>query len=168
MPSGKQILLSLLSEYSQKQTPANEIEHVTQRVKACLLLHGSTSNYMWRVTDKLAWLQETDEVEEIETEYNTQGLGLAESGLLLSNLFDLMTQTQDIPEDVKEVYPDLTQDAYLAGVHSIWLLLRSLEWSKTYEDVEEGGALDLSAKERLLKSYQRKLIEFKNDPEDYS
>ena len=132
MPSGKQILLSLLSEYSQKKTSAHEMEQVTQRVKAGLLLHGSTSNYMWRATDKLAWVQETDEIEEIDADFNTQGLGLAESRLLLSNLFELMTQTQDIPEDVKEVYPDLTQDAYLAGVHSIWLLLRSLDKTSGY------------------------------------
>lgn len=168
MPSGKQILLSLLSEYSQKQTSTDELEEVTQRVKAGLLLHGSTSNYMWKATDKVAWVQETVEVEQTDAEFNTQGLGLADSGLLLSTLFNLMTQAEDIPEDVKEAYPELTQEAYLAGVHSIWLLLKSLEWSKTYKDVEAGGQLDLSEKERLLTSYQRKLIEFKNDPEDYS
>lgn len=59
-------------------------------------------------------------------------------------------------------------NAYLTSVHSIGLLLKSLEGAKSYENVEEDGALDSSEKERLLKSYQRKLVEFKNDPEDYS
>ena len=42
MPSGKQILLSLLSEYSQNQTPEKQSLEVTERVKAGMLLHGST------------------------------------------------------------------------------------------------------------------------------
>ena len=88
--------------------------------------------------------------------------------MLLSDLFGLITESEEIPENIKENYPEITPEAYQAGTHIVWSLLKALEWSKTYEDVENLGKLDEKEKERFLKNYERKLEEYRNDPEDYS
>lgn len=168
MPSGKQILLSLLTEYSQRKTASADLETATQRIKAGLLLHGSSSNAMWKMVDQMAWLDRLNETEGRPSYLSGQGLGLKKSGHLLSELFALMTESSDIPEHIKADCPELTPDAYKAGLHMIWLLLHALEWSSEMVEVEDNGALDAEEKERLIEAYERKLTDFQNDPEDFS
>ncbi|WP_128755249.1 hypothetical protein [Aquimarina sediminis] len=168
MASGKQILLSLLSEYSQKMTASNQIKKVTERIKSGLLLHGSTANFMWKTVEQLAWVQQAPNIELGDNEVKEQGLGLKDANLLLSDLFGLITESEGIPENIKEMYPEITPEAYQAGTHIIWSLLKALEWSKTYEGVENSGQLDINEKERLLNRYEQKLVEYRNDPEDFS
>jgi len=168
MASGKQILLSLLTEYSQKKTEQDQILEITERIKAGLLLHGSTAKFMWPTVEELTWVEKTPNIELGDSEVKQQGLGLQNTDLLLSDLFSLITENTEIPENIKEIYPELTSEAYKAGIHSIWSLLKALEWSKTYEDVENFGKLDESEKEGFLESCTRKLVEYRKDPEDYS
>lgn len=168
MASGKQILLSLLTDYSQRQTAPDDLENVSQRVKAGLLLHGSTSNAMWKMVDQMSWVERLNDTEGQPSYLESQGLGLKESGLLLSDLFDLTIAKPDIPKDIEDAYPELTPDAYKAGVHMIGLLLRAMEWSIAMEAVEENGVLDEAEKDRLLSSYLNKLHEYALDPDDYS
>ena len=168
MPSGKQILVSLLSEYSQKKTVKNQLEKITERVKAGLLLHGSTAKLMWPTVEQLTWIEQTPDIEQGDDEVKKQGLGLKDADLLLSDFFSVITEGEEIPDHIKENYPEITKEAYTAGIHIIWSLLKALEWSKTYEDAENLGKLDESEKESMIAVYERKLIEYRNDPEDYS
>ena len=167
MVSGKQILLSLLGEYSQKKTPNQQLEKITERLKSGLLLHGSSAKFMWSTVEQLTWIEQKTDIYQGDDEVKKQGLGLKDSGLLLSDLFGMITESEEIPENIKEVYPEITKEAYKAGTHTIWLLLKALEWSKSYEDVEL-GKLDENEKERFLNNYQRKLEEYRNDPDDFS
>jgi hypothetical protein len=80
----------------------------------------------------------------------------------------LITEEKAIPKNIKEDYPEITPEAYQAGVHTIWLLLKALEWADAYEDVENQGTLNAEEKEYLLQVYERKLEEYRKDPEDYS
>lgn len=168
MAIGKQILLSLLSEYSQKKTSKQQLGKVIERIKSGLLLHGSTAKFMWPTVEQLTWVEQTPDIEQGDDEVKKQGLGLKDTDLLLSDLFGLITENEEIPGNIKEIYPELTKEAYQAGTHIIWSLLKALEWSKTYEDVENSGTLDTNEKERFLTIYQKKLEEYRNDPEDYS
>lgn len=49
MPSGKQILLSLLTEYSQKQSDSG----CSENLRAGFLIHGSTPDHMWADVDNI-------------------------------------------------------------------------------------------------------------------
>jgi hypothetical protein len=71
MPSGKQILLSLLRTYSQLGVEDPAREEATDRLKAGLLLHGSTAEETWAKVERVAWLQAD----------RSQGLGLARTGI---------------------------------------------------------------------------------------
>lgn len=164
MPNGKQILLRLLGKYSQEKTPKKELEEVTETVKSGLLLHGSSSHQMWNMTHELAWLERSPDQDGI---VKKQGLGLRASDFLLSELFGIITENEKIPAPIKKEFPELSQKAYKAGIHTIWLLIKALEWSESYEEVES-EPFDLKETERLLSIYKRKLIEYRKDPEDYS
>lgn len=165
MPSGQHILLSLLSEYAKSKTPSEELEDVSDRLKAGLLLHGSSSNAMWKTVDELTWISVTDEN---KNDTKRQGLGLKQQNLLLSDMFDLMTQSPDIPHALQAKYPKLTNESYEAGIQTIWLLLRALEWSHNSAQNEDADDLDGKMKKNLIASYIRKLEEYKNNPDDYS
>lgn len=168
MPSGKQILLALLTEHSQNRTVSEDMQTVSERIKAGILLHGSSSNAMWKMVDEVAWIDQLNKTEGRASYLEKQGLGLEQSGLLLSDVFELITAQSGMREDIRTDYPALTPEAFEAGRHMIWLLLRAIEWSAAIEDVEDEGRMDEAEKERLLSAYLRKLGEYALDPDDYS
>lgn len=165
MTIGQHILLSLLSEYTKSKTPSEELEDVSDRLKAGLLLHGSSSNAMWKTVDELTWISVTDEK---KNDTKRQGLGLKQQNLPLSDVFDLMTQNSNIPDALKAEYPKLTHEAYQAGVQTIWLLLRALEWSHNGTNNDIADDFNSKMKEDLIASYIRKIEEYKSAPDDYS
>ena len=58
MPSGKQILLSILSELSQKRSP--DLNEATDRLNPAMLVHASTAYDTWFKVEKHSWLHEGD------------------------------------------------------------------------------------------------------------
>ncbi len=168
MASGKQILLSSLIESSQKFQKEGETESVSEELKAGLLLHGSTASFMWKMVEKLGWINQRIVIDEEVGDIEKQGLGLAKQNVLLSVIFEKITDNEHLLETVKSDYPAIEKEDLEAAIHIIWLLLKSLEWSKNTESVEDNGKLDLKEKEHLINSYKRKLNDYREDPEDYS
>lgn len=168
MPSGKQILLSQLTEYSQRRTAGDEIETASERIRAGLLLHGSTSHQMWKTVSHLAWVQSHNHTEGRPPYLERQGLGLGKSGLLLSDLFEALTDDPAIAEALVTDAPKLSKDSVQAGLHVIWLLLKALEWSKAHEAVEIDGSFSEDRKTELIESYVEKLKAFEENPDDFS
>lgn len=166
MPSGKQILLSLLSEYSQNKSSADQMENISERLKAALLLHGSTSHEMWNMVEKISW--ENHSTSEDGHPITNQGLMLKGTDVLLSDFFNLISEDKKTLEHIRTLYPEINRETIASALHMIWLLLKSVEWSKTYEDVEIYGNSDNAEREKKLENYQRKLREFREAPDDYS
>lgn len=173
MASGKQILLSLLQEYSQKKMNGEELAEATDRIKAGLLLHGSSAHYMWGLVERFGWLNKNELIDdeergEIEGNVECQGIGLAKSKILLSDLFSVMLNNETILETVQEAYPEIDKEEYEAAIHIMNLLFAAVEWHPFFESVENNGKLDTEEKEYLINAYRRKLKEYREDPEDYS
>ena len=159
MPSGKQVLLDILSTSSQMLQGSNSIRETSDQVKAGLLLHGSTAERTWCEVEKMDWLSSKDEDGSIR-----QGLGLSTQNLFLSDLLDAITESDEIPEAVRESYPDLSKRDYVAGVHMISLLLSAFEYYDGLSSVEDGGKLDTSEATRLVVGMIAKLQAFRQDP----
>ncbi|MFB9077978.1 hypothetical protein ACFFLS_04830 [Flavobacterium procerum] len=167
MKSGKQILLHLLTEYSQKFQDKDVIEEVSDRLKAGLLLHGSTPQFMFEYVEKCGWLTKHNIVDDENRGTEKQGLGLKKQELLFSDLFSLITDDETtIPDLIKNTYPDMTLEDYQAGVHMIWLLLRLLEWHVSLETLETEEP-DIKIAEKSITSYQQILNEYRKDPDNY-
>ena len=160
MPSGKQILLSLLQDCSQRLVEGEELEEVTDRLKAGLLLHGSTPDEMWFHAERVAWISKIE-----DGEITKQGLGLKDKGIFLSDLFEYIVWNEEIPQQVQKEIPNITQKEYTSAIHIIWCLLSSLQWFSCLSSVENAGKLDEYTAERLITSYRRKLAMFRENPD---
>ena len=157
MPSGKQILLSLLQQYSQRPLDVEEAREATERLRAGLLLHGSTADESWGRAERIAWVGRPDGV---------QGLGLERENLLLADLFEDIVESE-LPERVKKRHPSLSPEAYEHAVEIMWLLLSQLQFYDELARVENGGVLDEAASEHLIANYREKLGRYRADPRAY-
>jgi hypothetical protein len=160
MPSGKQILLSLLNECSQRLVEGQDVEVVSEQLKAGLLLHGSTPDEMWFHVDRMAWISENEDGEIVR-----QGLGLREKNIFLSDLFECMV-SNEIPDKVIEEYPNLTKNEYNSATSIIWCLLSSLQFFSQLISVENDGNLDEDQAEKLIDGYRKKLEKFRENPDE--
>lgn len=168
MPSGKQILLSILKELSQNNESTLNQES-SDNVKAGFLLHGSSASYMWPLVEKLSWQKITEEDWQEDGDPNKtikKGIGIEQG--LLSDLFDVMWEENEIPDTVKERFPTISTEDFNAGMTAIKLLLTSLEWHSSLNEVENEGELETTARTTMMDNYKRKLKEYRIDPEDYS
>jgi hypothetical protein len=160
MPSGKQILLSLLNECCQRLVEGQDVEVVSEQLKAGLLLHGSTPDEMWFHVDRMAWISENEDGEIVR-----QGLGLREKNIFLSDLFECMV-SNEIPDKVIEEYPNLTKNEYNSATSIIWCLLSSLQFFSQLISVENDGNLDEVQAEKLVDGYRKKLEKFRENPDE--
>lgn len=161
MASGKQVLLSVLQEYSQRKTEKSDLDEVTDRVKAALLVHCSSSNEALNKVEKLAWLSQDDGNGPVK-----QGLGLSSSGVFLSDIFEELVEDDELPERLKKRFPALTQDDFSDALEFIWWLLSAVQFWNELSSVENEGNLDLSEREKLVNGYRKMLKHFRNDPMD--
>jgi len=137
MPSGKQILLALFSKFSQEFQEAGALQHVSDVMRAGLLLHGSTAEETWFKVARAAWLSEEDKDGHVR-----QGLGLEKQRIFLSDLFEEITASAKIPEPVRKAYPALTKSEYESATFLMWLILSSCQFFSGLASVENGGKLD--------------------------
>ncbi len=163
MPSGKQVLLHLLEEYSQKLQDDEDLSEVSENLRIALLLHGSTSEDMWFNVERISWLSETDENGEVDR----QGLGIKGKNIFLSDIFESMTYDSNIPERVKIDFPDLTDEEFESANHIMWLLLIAPQFFSSLSSIENEGNIDLDQVSKHLIGYRKKLAVFRKDPGDY-
>ncbi|GAA5497135.1 hypothetical protein Rhal01_03325 [Rubritalea halochordaticola] len=158
MPSGKQILLSEITRLSQTKLTEQELEAATERIKAGLLLHGSTADSAWPTVEKFAW---------IEKEPGIQGPGLANDDIYLADLVNALKSENDIPTVIKDSYPELSLKNYRAGLHIIWLLLSQLYYQDSLSVVENDGNFDEDAAEKMISAHIEKLQIYRKNPKEF-
>ena len=167
MKSGRQILIHLLNEYSKKFQEKEFEETISDRIKAGLLIHGSSSQQMFEFVEKSAWITQNLIVDSKDCGAQRQGLGLKSQNLLLSDLFCLITEGEEnIPESVKETYPELDKENYKAGINLIYLLLRLFEWNSYNSKIEEQED-NIEEADKMLNNYLRILKEYQRNPKDF-
>lgn len=164
MSSGKH-LIDLILGYSQSGIREHDYHAATDRIKAALLIHGSSSHTMWKTVEHLTWIDETARDSTIKRFSHPRGVGVRDGDIRLSELLGIMSEDIKLSEQMRADYPGLTQESLDAGLQIIWLLLRALEGSDM--DSNPDGS-DKDVWEKRIKNYERKLKEYRVDPEDYS
>ncbi|WMS88787.1 hypothetical protein [Pleionea litopenaei] len=159
MPSGKQVLLSVLQKYSQSRQSEDDLEVVSDRVKSALTLHCSTSGETMKKIQKLSWLSSSDESGLIK-----QGLGVTRGEAFLSDIFEELIEEDEIPKRIKKRFPRLTQEDYSDALDIIGFLLTSLQYWEELSSVEKCGHLDQEESEKLLKGGSMHLKSFSEEP----
>ena len=159
MPSGKQVLLSVLQQYSQGLQKDSELDEVTDVIKSALCAHCSTSGETMEKIQRMRWLSESEDDDVVK-----QGLGLEGANVFLSDLVEELIEDDTIPEKIKSRFPEITQVQYTTGLDMIWWLLSSLQYFDELKSVENKGYLDDEDRERMLNDYSKWLDKYKNEP----
>jgi len=160
MPSGKQILLGVLSELSQGSKPPPTSPEISDKVRAAFLLHGSTASESWPAVDHIQWSVENDE------RGKPVRRGITYDGIFLSDLFEELTGPEGIPSHVASKYPGLSPERYQEAVWVIWLILSSVQWFEYLASVED----EIDSKSQgnaLIANYIQKLHRFRKHPENF-
>lgn len=158
MPSGKQVLLNVLQEYSQNLQCEQDLDEVSMTLKSALCVHCSTSSETTKQINELAWLSQSEEGALVK-----QGIGLAKPNVFLSELFETLIEDSNIPKSVTERFPTLTKDQYSTGLDMIWHLLSSMQYWSELSSVENGGILKTEERDKILSGYRKYLEGFKHN-----
>jgi hypothetical protein len=121
--SGKQVLNHILNELSTRLTPESKLSEATDRLRAGLLLHGSTSDETYESVGRLAWASSKDD----DGDINRQGIVIANGNVFISDLFESIIEVPELKHEIMKQYPNLTPDDYEAGIFAIWLVLSSVQ-----------------------------------------
>ena len=157
MPSGKQALISLLTQYSQEETEQDDMEEVSNRVKSALCAHCSTSGENMKMILDLSWLSDEDEGSVIR-----QGLGLIGSHTFLTDLYDEIISDDGLLDRLASKNPNLSKDTINSGVSVIWHLLSSLQYWSELKKVESDYSSDDFNK--MLDGYAKWLANYQKEP----
>ena len=160
MPSGKQILLRVLTELSQGATRSSANNIVADKVRAAFLLHGSTASESWPAVEHVQWSTEHDEFGASVRE------GITYDGIFLSDLFEELIAPDGIPPHVAAKYPGLSPEGYKETLWFIWLILSSVQWFRSLASVEDEADGEARG-DALLANYIQKLHHFRKHPEDF-
>ena len=165
MPSGKQVLLNLLQEFSQKPVSNSESDFVSEQMRVALLLHGSTPDAMWFHVDRMAWVTRRDPNFPNAV---AQGLGIRDKSLLLSDILMRILDKVQEDSDYRNEFDELTDAEYKSALHVIQLLAMATDFSSGLYEVEQDSPVEYQrAVEKFMRSYRGKLELFRKNPGDF-
>lgn len=154
MPSGKQILLEELTKFSQRDIDEDSVGEVSDRFRAALLLHGSTADSAWPTVERVSWTKAG----------GVHGPSLASNGEFLANIFSSLL-TSEIPESVKEDFPELTELDFRAAMRVMYMLITQFYYQPDLASVENDGNIEADKANRLIEAYMAKLRNYRANPE---
>jgi hypothetical protein len=154
--SGKQILLRVLRELSSKKIPNEDLCSASERVRAALLLHGSSSKENFEKAISLKW-----SVDPLEGDVERQGLAAQDERVFLSDFFERMLEMPGIEEFMVKSYQGFKGSDYDAAIWALWALVTAPQMYSELQGVEvEDSELEL---ENWLQNYIEKLDYFRRE-----
>lgn len=133
--SGKQLLVSVLQELSTSKTETQDLPEATAKIRAGLLLHGSTAEEHCELVQKLAWIEKED----ADGDVSIQGIGVKSSGVLLSEVMDTILATPSLKSHVLAQIPSLDASDYDASEHALSLLVTCVQMFAELLPVEQNN-----------------------------
>lgn len=131
--SGKQILNRILADLSTRFIESGELQSATKKLRAGLLLHGSTSDENFALVNHLVWASSSD-----EDGVCRQGMAVDEGSVFVSDMFESIVDLPGLKNAMLEKHSNLTSEGYDAGVFSIWAVLSSVQMFSSLLEVEKG------------------------------
>lgn len=153
MPSGKQILLNKLLEVSTERI--DNTEEATDTIRAALLLHGSHSPDNIDCANQFSYLESGD------AEYTERGPAFTKSQVFISDLLFELSSIDQLPDDIKSKFPNLTLDDFKTTLHLVSLIFSALHWDTHYDSIEKD--YDEKKVDKMLKWSQLQFEDMLND-----
>lgn len=137
--SGKQVLLRILTELSTRITPEVDMQRATQRLRAGLLLHGSTADESYEHSSQIAWTSRRDSEGNLEL----QGIAVGDGSVFLTELYDAVFSMNGLKDHVLKTHPDLGSKGFDAFEWVMWLLVSALQMLPELAAIEAVDELDV-------------------------
>lgn len=116
--SGKQMLLAVLRELSLRKMSEDELASATRRIRAALLVHGSTADESFLNVSRLSWASDGD-----DDSVERQGLATAKGQVLVSDVFERILEMPDLESFLKSSFEGATRDDIDAALWGIWAIV---------------------------------------------
>jgi hypothetical protein len=142
--SGKQILLSILSELSTKIINDNDLAYESKRLKAALLCHGGTSEDTFELLKSIQWGKD-----EVNGELIRQGIVVGIDKIFLSDLFEDIWKMPKVAENIQKKYPEMSERDMESSFLVMWLIFSSVQMFHELIEVEKQD-VDLNDKIKLM------------------
>ncbi|RZA00493.1 MAG: hypothetical protein EOO68_11230 [Moraxellaceae bacterium] len=130
--SGKQILLKILTQLSTQLTAESELENATSKMRAGLLLHGSTSDENYRCVNNLQWSSSYDEDQAVWR----QGIATVDGQIFIADLVESLMDLPNMHASLLAEYPGLTAKGLDASLQAIWLIISAVQMYSQLREVE--------------------------------
>lgn len=137
--SGKQVLLQILSELSTRVTPEHDLAEATRRLRAGLLVHGSTADESFESASRVTWASGHDEDGVLEQ----QGIAIGEAKVLLVDLFNTIFSMKGLEHHVTHAHPGLSPRDFEALRWTMWLLVSSVQMYSWLVGIEDTDGVDV-------------------------
>ncbi|HEY6530422.1 MAG TPA: hypothetical protein VIZ65_17170 [Cellvibrionaceae bacterium] len=134
--SGKQILLKILTGLSTQLTADAELESATDKLRAGLLLHGSTSDENYQCVKNLQWANSYDEDQVIWR----QGIATTDGQVFISDLVESLMDVPNLHDSMLAEHPNLTKEGLEAGLQAVWLIVSAVQMYSQLLEVEIADA----------------------------
>ena len=120
---------------------------------------------MWFHVDRLAWVTENDE---LFSNHKRQGLGIRDKSILLSDILLRVLDKAEEDQAYRKEFDELSDEEYRTALHTIKLLMMSLNFSSGLNQVEQDDPVEYQlAVEKFIRSYKSKLQQFRNNPGEF-
>lgn len=156
--SGKQIFLMILQELS---TQVSEPDDASERLRAGMLLHGSSSVDSMRLVDRVSWKDKTD----ADGDQSSQEISLGEGeGRFLTDLFNDVMWDHELEAFVRSRAPHLSSEQWNDFVTVLWMLVSAVTMQRRSLAVEHRSPVDVDG---WVESWRAKLDLFREDPSSW-
>jgi hypothetical protein len=118
MAGDKRILIELLLETSATRQPSSALGHVSERIRAALLINSSSSPEACLQADAI----------EYQASDGWQGLGIRDAGRSISDMFEHISRISHIPNGLAKAEPDLSVPELQAAMLLVSKILKAFEY----------------------------------------
>lgn len=140
--SGKQVLNLILLELSTRLLRTRkQLAQATEKLRAGLLLHGSTADQTVNDVGRLVWASSQDENGNIWR----QGIATTK-GLFISDVVERLLDAPEIRAKALALFPEADSADYDAISHAIWLLVSGQQFFACVHAAEiDSARIDVDA-----------------------
>ncbi len=139
--SGKQMLLKILAQLSTSLTAPADLPDATRKLRAGLLLHGSTAEENYQAVKNVHWASSLDG----ENNVWRQGIATVEGDVFLADIVESLADAPGLKQYVLSEHPHLTETGLEAGLHTLWLIVSAAQMFSQLLELE-AGEIDLDKK----------------------
>ncbi|WP_394835366.1 hypothetical protein LVJ94_00380 [Pendulispora rubella] len=127
MTGTKFLLLDVLIRLAKREDISIEGAALEDIVRACFLFVASPSVLTCPLAERIGYEEYEDDITGVTATH--RGLSLPGPQMLLKEMIEGLMAEKSVPPALKNAWPDLSHEDYMAGLWAIRCILYALQWS---------------------------------------